>query len=294
MVATAAVACGAVSTPGGGAVTADDRITVASFDFAESVLLAEVYAQALERAGFDVARAPVTGPREVVLPALETGLLEVIPEYEGSATAFLGGTPVADPAQAHAEMAASLEGRGLVAASPAPAQDRNAFVVPAAVAERYALRRLSDLTAVDQDLTLGGPPECPQRDLCLLGLQETYGLSFAGFVPLDAGGPLTERALAEGAIDIAVMFTTSPGLDPARHVILADDLGLQPSERVVPLVHAAVIDRFGPGVLASLDSASAGLTTAVLRAMNGSVAAGQTPAAVAAAYLDGRFGPGAG
>src|SRR5262249_53700570 len=129
-------ACGGL--PGGAPASAlgDNAITIGSFDFPESELLAELYAQALERAGTRVIRAFDVGPRERVVPALQRGLLEVVPEYEGSMLGFLGGTASRDAAATHEALIAALASRGLTALDAAPAEDRNVFVMMAATAER--------------------------------------------------------------------------------------------------------------------------------------------------------------
>ena len=126
-------------------------ITVGSFDFTESVVLAEVYSQALEEAGFRVERAFDLGPREFVAPALDDGLIELLPEYAGTAAEFhsLGAAePTDDVAATHAELQRAIAGRSFVALAPAPAQDVNTFVVTAATAERLDLATLSDLADV--------------------------------------------------------------------------------------------------------------------------------------------------
>jgi osmoprotectant transport system substrate-binding protein len=264
-------------------------ISVGSFDFPESVLLAEIYGQALGAARFPVRVLPNLGPREVVDPALMDGLLQVVPEYAGSALGFfsLGRVPASpDAGAANRALAGSVAGRGLVAARPAPAQDANALVVTAATAARYDLRSIADLARVAPGLMFGGPPECPGRAYCLPGLRRVYGLRFKKFTALDAGGPLTLQALAAGYIDVALLFTTDPGI-PARHlVVLADDRGLQPAENITPLVGRGVIARYGPRLLAVLNRVSALLDTGTLRALDARVEiAGQNARLVAGGWL---------
>jgi osmoprotectant transport system substrate-binding protein len=264
-------------------------ITVGSFDFPESVLLAEIYGQALAAARFPVRIMPNLGPRELVDPALVDGLVQLVPEYAGSALQFfsLGRLPATSSTRAaNKALARSVAGRGLVAARPAPAQDANAIVVTAATAARYGLRSIADLAKVAPGLTFGGPPECPGRAYCLSGLKRVYGLRFKTFTPLDVGGPLTLQALEAGYIGVALLFTTDPNI-PARHlVVLADDRGLQPAENVTPLVRRNAIARYGPGLLAVLDRVSALLGTSRLRALDVRVElAGQDPRRVASGWL---------
>jgi osmoprotectant transport system substrate-binding protein len=249
----------------------DDTVTVGSFDFAESRLLAELYSQALEDAGFRVRRAFGIGPREIVAPALADGLIEVVPEYAGTAVQFLslGAAPTtADVTQTHEALAGALTGSRVRALAPSPAQDANTFVVTRAVAARYHLTRISDLAAVAKDLTFGGPPECATRPLCLRGLRRLYSVQFGEVVALDAGGPLTRQALANRIVDVALMFSTDPTIVSDDLVELADDRALQPAENVTPLVRTEVLDRHGTKLGAVLDAVSAHLDSRTLRLLN--------------------------
>ncbi len=264
-------------------------ITVASFDFPESVLLAEIYGQALAADRFPVRILSNLGPREVVDPALVDDLIQVVPEYAGSALEFfsLGRLSASsDTGATNTALAKSAADRGLVAARPAPAQDANAIVVTAATAARPGLRSIADLAKVAPGLVFGGPPECPGRPYCLPGLQRVYGVHFKAFTPLDVGGPLTLQALEAGYIGAALLFTTDPGI-PARHlVVLADNRRLQPAENITPLVRRDVIVRYGPRLLAVLNSVSALLGTGTLRALDARVElAGQSPRQVAGSWL---------
>jgi osmoprotectant transport system substrate-binding protein len=264
-------------------------ITVGSFDFPESVLLAEIYGQALAADNFPVRILPDLGSRELVDSALMSGLVQLVPEYAGSALEFfsLGRlSATSDAEAANRALTGSVAGRGLVPASPAPAQDANAIVVTAATAARYGLRSIADLARLAPGLMFGGPPECPGRAYCLPGLKRVYGLRFKTFTPLDAGGPLTLQALEEGDIGVALLFTTDPDI-PARHlVVLADDRGLQPAENITPVVRRDVIARYGPNLLAALNTVSALLDTGTLRALDARVElAGQDPRLVAGRWL---------
>jgi osmoprotectant transport system substrate-binding protein len=286
------VALTACTSSNGGVSSADRHgtvITVGSFDFPESVLLAQIYGQALAADKFPVRILPDLGPREVVDPALMDGLIQLVPEYAGSALEFfsLGRLSATSNAGAASRALAGLvAGRGLVAMHPAAAQDANAIVVTAATAARYGLRSIADLAKVAPGLVFGGPPECPGRAYCLPGLKRVYGLRFKTFTPLDAGGPLTLQALEAGYIGVALLFTTDPGI-PARHlVVLADDRGLQPAENITPLVRRDVIVRYGPQLLAVLNRVSALLDTGTLRALDAQVVlVGQNPRLVADRWL---------
>jgi osmoprotectant transport system substrate-binding protein len=266
----------------------DKVVTVGSFDFAESRLLAEVYSQALEAGDVRVHRAFGLGPREFVAPALAQGLVEFVPEYSGTALRFLSlgaTTPGVDVAQTHAALVRTLVGHHATALAPAPAQDANAFFVTSATAARYDLHTLSDLEAVAPQLTFGGPPECATRPLCLIGLRQVYGLRFDEIVELDAGGPTTRQALRNREVDVALLFTTDPTIADEGFVELRDDRALQPAENVTPILRTEVVDRFGSAVVDPVNEVSARLTTDVLRTLNRQVALGDAPRVVASRWL---------
>ena len=270
-------------------VLGDDAISVASFNFPESTVLAEIYAQALEGAGFRIDRQLDLGPRELVEPALQRGLVELVPEYAGSALAFatLGGAPgAADQQDTNRALAEALAPRGITALEPARAEDQNGFAVTRATAEHYGLRTISDLTSVASTLTFGGPVECPRRPLCLQGLESTYGLRFQSFVPLDTSGPLTAAALADGTVDVALVLTTDGQIAQNDFVLLEDDLGLQPAENVTPVVRDDTVRRFGPQLVDVLNAVSAELTDQALRVLNAQIGfQGIDPADAARAWL---------
>ena len=256
------------------AVGGADLITVGSFDFTESAILAEIYAQALTARGYRVARALQVGPRELVEPSLEEGLIDLVPEYMGTALEFLtdsGGVASADVGATHRALAREFGARGIAVLEPAPAQNANGVAVTAETASTHDLETISDLAPLAGRLAIGGPPECPDRPLCLPGLEQAYGLRFEEFVATDASGPLTAGFLAAGEIDVAVLFTTSGYLAGGEYVLLQDDLGLQPAENLVPVVRQDVLRRYGPALRILLDSISRELEADDLIALNRSV-----------------------
>ena len=292
----AAVCCACTSASGSGpAGRAGEAgqhgavITIGSFDFPESVLLADLYAGALAANGFPARVLPDLGTRELVDPALMSGLVQVVPEYSGSALEFISVgrlSATSDVAATSRALAEQVAGRGLVAGRPSAAQDGNVIVVTAATAARYGLRSIADLARVAPRLAFGGPPECPERAYCLRGLRQVYGLRFRAFVPLDAGGPLTLQALEAGDIGVALLFSTDPAITADHLVVLADDRGLQPAENITPLVRRDVVARYGPRLLAVLNTVSARLTTGSLRALDAQVELhGADPRLVAGTWL---------
>ena len=218
-----------------------------------------------------------------------TGLIQLVPEYSGSALDFmnLGRRPAtSDTAATYRSLARLAAGRGLVAARSAPAQDANAIVVTAATAARYHLRSIADLARQAPDLVFGGPPECQERADCLLGLERAYGLRFKAFTATDTGGPLTTQALVAGQIGVGLLFTTDPDIQARHLVILADSRALQPAENVTPLVRRDTVRRYGPQLLAALDAVSDRLTTSTLRSLDARVElTGLKPRKVADSWL---------
>jgi osmoprotectant transport system substrate-binding protein len=263
-------------------------IVVASFDFPESELLAELYGQALRGRGYPVELVARLGTREVVEPALEQGKVDLVPEYLGTALTFVdegGLAPSGDPRTTHARLRQALATRGISVAAFAPAEDRNGFVVTGDLARRRHLQRISDLAPLAGRLAFGGPPECRDRPLCLQGLRDRYGLEFARFEAMPSR-QVTAEALETHEIDVGMIETTDASLYKRDLVQLQDDRGLQPAENVVPVVRRQVVDRYGPALMRVLDAVSAQLTTPGLSGLNRQVEVGDQPAsAVAAGWL---------
>src|SRR5688572_8270005 len=176
-------------------------VRVASFEFTESRILAELYAQALEAADVRVRRAGALASREILEPALEQDVVDLVPEYTGSALEFLNrnaGRANADAESNHRLLREAFAPRGLTVLEMAPAQNQNAVAVTSATSARLGLTDVSDLAPVAKDLVFGGPPECAERPFCLVGLQSVYGLKFREVRALDAAGPATIGALEGG------------------------------------------------------------------------------------------------
>jgi osmoprotectant transport system substrate-binding protein len=164
-----------------GDLTAEGSINVGSANFAESTIAAQLYGQALEAAGVDVSYTAEIGARDVYYPALESGEIDLVPEFTGTLLGFLDGeaTPSPDVTEVLDALRPLAEEDGITILEPAEADSVNTFVVTQETADEYGLASVSDLAGVSESLVLGGPPECPERPYCLIGLQETYGLTFA-------------------------------------------------------------------------------------------------------------------
>ena len=262
-------------------------IRLASFDFPESELLAQLYGQALVKHGYPVEQVVQLGAREVVAPALEQGKVDMVPEYLGSALNFINDrnrVATADPALTHARLEQAFAPRGVSVLAYAPAQDRNGFVVTGDMARRRGLEKLSDLAPMASQLSFGGPPECAQRALCLRGLEDVYKLRFKRFEPMPSRS-VTAGALQTGEIDVGMIDTTDPNLAKSDLIQLADDKRLQPADNVVPVLRREVLDAYGPPLVRLVNAVSAQLTTRELTRLNLQVADGQAAADAASSWL---------
>jgi osmoprotectant transport system substrate-binding protein len=261
-------------------------ITVGSTDFSEQLIVAEMYRGALEAAGIEASDKYNLGSREIVEPALENGEIDLYPEYVGTALEFLNGgagEATSDTDETLAKLQEAFAEKDIEVLEPAEAQDKNAIVVTRATADELGLTTVSDLAEHAPDLVFGGPPECPERPLCLMALEDTYELDFAEFRSLDAGGPLTVAALEDGEIDVALMFTTQGIIAEKDFVSLEDDKGLQPAENIVPVIRS---EKLTPEVEEILNAVSAKLTTEELTELNRRVDVDkEDPEAVAQEWL---------
>jgi osmoprotectant transport system substrate-binding protein len=286
-VAVASPSAGAAASPvaAGGA---KPTVTVASFNFDESEILQELYAQVLENNGYTINRKTRLGTREIVEPALESGQVDLVPEYLATLDAFVNkdnSKASSDPTATQQDLQSYLTTKNLTVLDFAQAIDTNGFVVTQQTASKYNLSKMSDLQPVAGQLVLGGPPECPQRPFCLIGLMQTYGLNFKDFKPLDSGGPLTVAALDSGDVDVGLLFTTDPNITLKNYTLLQDDKHLQLADNIAPVVRNQVLQA-GSDMRTLLNSVTSKLTTADLTQMNQMVGINhQDASAVAKTYL---------
>ncbi len=193
-------------------------VVVGGANFTESQILANVYADVLNAAGY-TASVQSVGNREAYLPALQRNEIQAFPEYVGTLTEFLDGNP--DAAVASGDLDATMQAltglaqaNQLVVGEPAEAADQNAFAITNTLSEALGgITTLSELSEAcsDGSLILGAVSECPTRPFCQPGLEETYGFSFAGVEDLDLGAP-TNQALEQGVISIGLVLSTDPAL----------------------------------------------------------------------------------
>jgi osmoprotectant transport system substrate-binding protein len=173
---------------------------------------------------------------------MESGEIDIAPEYLASLLSVLDpeSTPSADPEEVATELEPLLAETGLETLDPSNVVDTNAFVVTQETADEFGLTKVSDLADVAGELTLGAPPECPDRPFCIPGLKKVYGVEFGEFKALAYGPTIT--ALAGGAIDVGLLFSTDGSIAENGFVLLEDDMGLQAADNITPLVNSEVLD----------------------------------------------------
>lgn len=253
--------------------------------FAENQIVAEMYAQVLEHAGYRVERHLDLRSRETSQSALEAGQIDVKPEYLSSLLLFLdpsaeASADAADVARLNAQL---LRQRGITLLTPSPAEDTNLFVANAETAERFDLTTMSSLISVADQLAVGGPPECPLRPFCLPGLKRVYGIVFNDFIPLDAGGPLTVDALRRDEVQVGLLFSTDPRIEQQGFVPLVDDRRLQDAENITPVIRS---EELNDEIRGLLDAVSARLSSEEMTDLVGQVVIdGQAVATVATGFL---------
>ena len=236
-----------------------EAVVVGSQAYYSNEIIAEIYAQALEGAGYEVERKFQIGQRDAYLPELESGAVDLFPEYTGNLLQFY--SPDASATEADEVYAALGEAlpEGLSALAMSPATDQDSYNVTAEFAEANSLVSLEDLVGVE-GLILGGAPELEERPYGPAGLLETYGVS----VEFDATGDVTVDALLEGVVTMANVYSGDPRIAEFGLVTLADPQGLFLASNVVPIVSS---DRASELALV-IDPISKALTPEGLVALN--------------------------
>src|SRR3954470_9390315 len=246
--ALVAAACGGSSSKSSSPTTqAKESITIAAFNFSESAILANIYGKALQPKGYRVTFKPNLGTREVVQPALLKGEVDSYITYAATELTFLNipgeaGQATPDVQQTVTRLRDAYAPKGVSVFDASSTIDANAFAVTKATADKDKLTKMSDLAPFASQMTLGGPPECPTRPFCQPGLEKTYGLKFKSFKPLDAGGPLSKNALANGDVDVALIFSSDGAVQARNFVILQDDKHLQNADNVVPILRTQKVN----------------------------------------------------
>jgi osmoprotectant transport system substrate-binding protein len=237
----------------------------------EQAILAELYGQTLEANGYRVERRLNLGTREVVAPALESGQIDMSMEYLATYLSFVTQSQVQgspDPAETQRSLQQALQPKGLTVLDFAPAVNTNGVAVTQTTSVNNNILRVSDLVRFNGRFVMGGPPECPTRQFCLVGLKEKYGLDFKEFKALDVGGPITVTALETGQVDVAILFTTDPALKAKNFVLLDDDKNLQLADNIAPVVRNDLVAKAPVELKTILNSVTTKVTTQDMTDLN--------------------------
>jgi glycine betaine/choline ABC-type transport system substrate-binding protein len=266
------------------------ELTVGSKNFDEQFILGEIYAQALEAAGYTVKTDLNLGSEVIAKKALEQGEIDAYPEYTSTTlTSLYKVAPEdvpGDPTEAFEMANTELEADGLVAFPPTPFTSANAVGLLTETADELGVATISDLEGASEDLVLYGTTECPQRIDCLLGLEDNYGLKFKGFKSVDP--ELRYEVLDNGDADLSIVYTTDGQLyvDPETYTILEDDQQLLPAGNVIVTASQEAADEAGEDFGATIEKVQENLTLEVMQELNARVSLDrEDPATVAADYL---------
>ncbi len=265
-------ACGSSNPLGGGTVSGDLKsITVGSADFPESKIIAEIYAQAVEANGFTIKRQYGIGSRETYIPAVKDHSIDLIPEYTGNLLQYFDPkTTATSPDAVVLALLRVLPGDFSIL-TPSPAADTDTVAVTHDTAAKWNLKTIGDLAAHSAEVKFGAPSEFLNRTEGLPGLKKNYGLDISpgNFVAIsDGGGPATVRALLDGTVTAADIFSTSPAIPQNNLVVLEDPKNNFLAANVVPLVSS---QKMSDQLKTVLDAVSAKLTTEDLIKLNTSV-----------------------
>ncbi|MFF9622981.1 ABC transporter substrate-binding protein [Streptomyces griseosporeus] len=291
LLAASALLAGCSSSDGGdpldGGKADGGTVVVGSNNFPESILLADIYGEALKAKGIKVTYKPNIGSRETTYGLIKNGSITVLPEYNGSLLAYLDKKAAPKSTEeTTAAINAKLDDK-LTLLQPSAAQDKDSVTLNAETAGKYKLTSessIADLKGVAKDLVIGGSPEFQTRQQGLVGLKEVYGLEFKSFKALDAGGPLTQAALKKNTVQAADIFTTDPTIAKEKFVVLQDPKNLFGFANVQPLVYKGGLSQQG---VDALNAVSAKLDTKTLLDLGAQVQLDdKDPLDVARAWLE--------
>lgn len=262
---------------------ASKPIVIGSQAFPENEIIGEIYAQALEAAGFTATRQFNIGSRETYIPAIEKGQVSLLPEYTGGLLQYFDKTTTAKSAEAiYAALPAALASQGLSVLDQSMASDEDSYNVTKAFSDANNVKSLADLSALKIPLAVGGNSEMASRPFGPQGLLSVYGVTVSFTAIEDFGGPLTVKALKDGVVQIADLYTSDPAIAANNFVTLADPENLMVANNVVALINTAAFPMDAAGVI---NAVNAKLTTAGLVQINTESAAGDSPATIATKWL---------
>ena len=261
-------------------------VTIGSKNFPEQFILGEIYAQALEAAGYSVKKELNLGDEGVAFKALRGGEIDAYPEYTGTSLSSHLKVEVTDipkdPQEAFDQLVEMQKKNKVTPLARTPFENTYRIGMLKETYDRLGVKTMTELKGKEGDLTINGYPECKQRPDCLLGVQDTYGLKFKEFVASQDPYPLLDSKKA----DVAFVFSTDANLATDKYAVLEDDKKLFPPYQVSLLFRDDKLAELGPDARTAVESVQEGLTEEVMRELNSRVVLDkQKPDKVAADYL---------
>jgi osmoprotectant transport system substrate-binding protein len=250
---------------GSGGGSSKGGVTIGTANFTENQVLGYLYAAVLDAAGIKTKVRPNLGTREILIPALKGGDIDLLPEYQGALLHYLDTKATATEEGAMQNALTVALPAGLQVLPYGMAEDSDAFVVTRATAKKYGLTSLADLKKQNGKLVVGASAEVKKRQVGVVGLKDVYGVEFKEFKSLDSSGPLVKGALKKGDVDVANLFTTDTDIQANDWVVLSDPKNLIPGQHIVPLIADRKADSKVRKALAELGNV---LTTAQLTELN--------------------------
>ncbi|NJR65826.1 MAG: quaternary ammonium transporter [Leptolyngbyaceae cyanobacterium CRU_2_3] len=271
---------------GGGSANAKALIKVGSKDFTEQFIIGEMYALVLEKAGFQVERKLNLGGTPVAQAALQSGEIDLYPEYTGTGLLTVLKLPVnSDPQQVFSTVSAEYKKQfSLTWLDPAPMNNTQGLAMTEAGSQKYGIRTISDMAKKASQLTLIGAPEFEVREDGLPGIKKKYGdFQLKSYKAVDSG--LRYKGLVDGEADVTVAYGTDGEISAFKLVLLEDDKNLFPPYQIAPVVRQQILDTH-PDVAKALNSLAPKLTTEIMQRLNYEVSGKQRePDEVAKEFL---------
>lgn len=291
LLAVAVAAAGCSNDAGSGD---KGSVSLSGQNFTEMQIMAEMYAQLLENEGYTVS-TKLVDTRDVYIQELQSGDVDVAPEYVGALADFLNITqngedaePVTspDPTESLEALKPLADKANITLLEPAEASDQNAFAVTEEFAQQNNLTTLSDLGELGQPIVLAAAPDCEGRTDCEAGLTDEYGIDITKVLPLGYGSAQAIDSVQKGESQLVEVATTQSNVAAEGLVILEDDKDIQPAQNLIPAVNSEFLAD-NPDVADALNKLAETLTTEDLTALNTQVdLEREDPADVAQQYLE--------
>lgn len=246
------------------ASTDTDTVVVGSQQYYSNEIVAELYAQSLEAAGFTVERQYQIGQREVYLPEIESGAIQVLPEYAGNLLQYYDAEASASSLDEIVSALGQALPEVLTVLTPAAATDQDSYAVTQETADAYSLTSIADLTALDSPVKIAANSEFSTRPYGPDGAQALYGVELEVVAVEDSGGPLTVKALTDGDVEVADIYSSSPAIAANNLVVLEDPQNMILPQNLIPVVS----ETLSLGAVQAIEAVNAQLSQEQLQLLN--------------------------